>query len=192
LRKARRGFDDSSSPSASLASRDILFPGLVGGRKAAECRLFGSLVRTTRADSEARFGPFSVSLRPLSPTQPNHAHFGTDVGSSVDQWVTGDPKKCGFEGRPLRRCWPGSNHSVRYGPGSSPTCKSGNSPIVVARTPHHYSRFDAAGDRDRSKGLPCRPPRQGEGRRHRLGAMGLARLQADRADLPLEQSSPQE
>src|SRR5688572_16648514 len=33
---ARRGFDDSSSPSASLPSRDILFPLLISGRKPAE------------------------------------------------------------------------------------------------------------------------------------------------------------
>ena len=38
---------------------------------------------------EAHFGPFFVSLGRLSPTQPNHGHFGTDVGSSIIQRVGG-------------------------------------------------------------------------------------------------------
>ena len=37
LKSTQRGFDHSSSPSASLPSRDILFPLLISGRKPAEC-----------------------------------------------------------------------------------------------------------------------------------------------------------
>ena len=35
----------------------------------------------------AHFGPFFVSLGSLSPKQPNHGHFGTDVESSIIQRV---------------------------------------------------------------------------------------------------------
>jgi hypothetical protein len=35
--------------------------------------------------AEGRFGPFSVSLRPVSLTQPNHARFGTVIGSLKNQ-----------------------------------------------------------------------------------------------------------
>jgi hypothetical protein len=34
--------------------------------------------RTARPAHEPHFGLFSVSLGALSPTQPNHGHFGTD------------------------------------------------------------------------------------------------------------------
>jgi hypothetical protein len=61
----------------------------------------------------AHFGPFFVSLGPLSPKQPNHGHFGTDVESSIIQRVEWRLKVCGFERRPLRRGRPGSNDPVR-------------------------------------------------------------------------------
>jgi len=77
---------------------------------------FRPFLRTMTTGGKARFGPFSVSLRPFSLTQPNHARFGTDVRSSQSQWVKGRPKECGFEGRPLRRNELGSNDSVRYVP----------------------------------------------------------------------------
>jgi hypothetical protein len=82
LKMRKRVFDPSSSPSASLASPDILFPALGIGRNPAECRPFGSFIRTTGRGSKAHFRPYPVSLRPLSLTQPNHGHFGTDVRSS--------------------------------------------------------------------------------------------------------------
>ena len=93
LKKARRGFDDSSSPSASLPIRDILYSLLISGRKPAERGLLRPFVRTTASGLRGRFGPFSVSLGPLSPTQPNHGHFGTDVESSIIQRVEGAPKR---------------------------------------------------------------------------------------------------
>jgi hypothetical protein len=42
--------------------------------------------------------------------QPNHAHFGTDVGVQIIQWVTGHEKGCRFEKPSLRRSEQGSNH----------------------------------------------------------------------------------
>jgi hypothetical protein len=89
LKTQRRGFVDRTSPSASLASRDILFPALGIGRNPADRGHLRSFIRTTVTRSEAHFGPFPVSLWPLSLTQPNHAHFGTVTGTSTDQWVRG-------------------------------------------------------------------------------------------------------
>jgi hypothetical protein len=63
------------------------------------------------ARPEGHFGPFFVSLGRVSLTQPNHARFGTDVGSAQIQWFRESPKGCGFEGRPLRRREPGSKVS---------------------------------------------------------------------------------
>jgi hypothetical protein len=57
-----------------------------------------------------------VSLGALSPKQPNHGGFGTDVRSSKNQNVTGCPKGSEFERAPLRRNEPESNHSVPKGP----------------------------------------------------------------------------
>jgi hypothetical protein len=71
--EGRECFWSRSSPSASLASRDILFPRLASGRNGAECGPSRPFFRTTRTGPEAHFGPFSVSLRPSSLTQPNHA-----------------------------------------------------------------------------------------------------------------------
>ena len=126
----QRGFDHSSCPSASLASRDILFPALWCGRNPAECRPFGPFIRTTRRGSEAHFGPFPVSPRPLSLTQPNHGHFGTDVESSIIQWVGGRPKGVGFEKAPLRRSEQGSNYSIWYG-----SCASSAGPAAASLAP---------------------------------------------------------
>ena len=76
---AKRMFAASELPSASLPIWDILFPALGGGWNPAGRGHFRPLFRTTSTGLEARFGPFSVPLRPLSLTQPNHGHFGTDV-----------------------------------------------------------------------------------------------------------------
>ena len=46
----------------------------------------------------AYFGALSVSLRPFSLTQPNHAHFGTVTRSSTKQRVRGRPKARGLKG----------------------------------------------------------------------------------------------
>jgi hypothetical protein len=78
-------------------------------------RAFPPIVRTTGTRPEAHFGPFSASLRPLSLTQPNHGRFGTDVGSSTNQLVTGMLIGPGFERAALRRSKRGSNNSIRYG-----------------------------------------------------------------------------
>jgi hypothetical protein len=100
--------------SASLPIWDILFPRLASGRNGAECRPFRSFIRTAVTGSEAHFGPYPVSLRPLSLTQPNHGHFGTVVRSQPDQWVMRCQLGCGFESAALKRSEQGSNNSIRY------------------------------------------------------------------------------
>jgi hypothetical protein len=115
-RKSKRGkrmFAASELPSASLASRDILFQALSTGRNAAECQALRPFIRTTGGGPEAHFGPFSVSLGRLSLRQPNHGHFGTDVESSIIQVVGGRLKGAGFEKPPLRRSEQGSNYPVQ-------------------------------------------------------------------------------
>jgi hypothetical protein len=82
----------------------------------AEFGVLRPYVRTTDTGRGGRFGAFLVSLGPLSPKQPNHGHFGTDVESSIIQWVTGCPKGVGFEKPPLRRREQGSNCWVRHLP----------------------------------------------------------------------------
>jgi hypothetical protein len=112
--RAKRMFAASEPPSASLPIRDILFPLVVSGWNGAE---FGALrphVRTNDTGRGARFGPFLVSLGPLSQRQPNHGHFGTDVESSIIQRVGGLPKGSGFERIPLGRSEPGSNRLVQF------------------------------------------------------------------------------
>jgi hypothetical protein len=79
LKTRQRGFDDRTSPSASLPTRDILFPPLIRGRNPAECGDLRPFFRTTSTRLEAYFGLFSGSLAALSPTRPNHGRFGTDV-----------------------------------------------------------------------------------------------------------------
>jgi hypothetical protein len=116
---AKRMFAPSELPSASLASRDILFRPLDTGRNPAECRPLGSFIRTTRTGSEAHFGPFSVSLRPHSLTQPNHAHFGTVIGTSTDQWVRASPKERSLEEPPSGEGNTARTVRYRYGPSSS-------------------------------------------------------------------------
>jgi hypothetical protein len=116
--RVRRSSNDrtiSSHParSASLPIRDILFPAARIGRNPAECRRFCSFIRTTDTGREARFGPFSVSLRPLSLTQPNHARFGTDVRTALIQLVRWPMRECGFERAALRRSERDSNRSGR-------------------------------------------------------------------------------
>jgi hypothetical protein len=76
-------------------------------------RLSAHLSESMRTGFEAHFGPFPVSLRPLSPTQPNHRHLGTDVGSSIVQWVGGRPKRAGLKKPPPRRIEQGSNYPVQ-------------------------------------------------------------------------------
>ena len=123
LKTRRRGFDDSSSPSAKTPLRDILFHRVHRGRKPAECGHSWRIVRTTAPGPRGHFGPVSVSFGPLSPTQPNHGHFGTDVGIQITQWVRGRPGNAGFEKPPLRRSEPGSNrlvHCVCFRPHSGP------------------------------------------------------------------------
>jgi hypothetical protein len=89
------------------------FPLLIRGRKPAACGHSWQIVRTMGTGSRAHFGPFFVSLSPLSPKQPNHGHFGTDVESSIIQRVAWHPKGVGFAKAPLRQSEPGSNHLVR-------------------------------------------------------------------------------
>ena len=99
--------------SASLPSWDILFPALAAGRNGAERGPSRSFIRTTVTRFEAHFGPFPVSLRPFSLTQPNHAHFGTVIGTSTDQWVRGSPKERSLEEPPSGEG--NTARTVRYG-----------------------------------------------------------------------------
>ena len=96
LKMRQRGFDDNSSPSAKTPSRDILFLLLTSSRKPAERGHSRQIVRTMRTGWRAHFGPFAVSLAPLSPKQPNHGRFGTVVrslpesmGYSDASWAAG-------------------------------------------------------------------------------------------------------
>jgi hypothetical protein len=111
---AKRMLAASELPSAKTPCRDILFPAADVGRNGAECGPSWQFIRTKDPARKAYFGPFCGSLGPLSPRQPNHGHFGTDVESSIIQWVGGHPKGSGFGKAPLRRSEPGSNRSVRY------------------------------------------------------------------------------
>jgi hypothetical protein len=76
LKKARRGFVDRTSPSASLASRDILYRPTGAGRNGAECGALRPCIRTTGTGRRTPFEPFCASLRPLSLAQLNHGQFG--------------------------------------------------------------------------------------------------------------------
>jgi hypothetical protein len=80
--------------SASLAIRDILFPALGAGLNGAECGHLRPFFRTTGAGLRPDFGSFSGSQGPPSLTQPNHGHFGTDVGSShIQRLCAGRPAR---------------------------------------------------------------------------------------------------
>jgi hypothetical protein len=130
---AKRMFAASERPSASLPSPDVLFPTSDDRRNGAECGRFGPFFRTTRGGPEAHFGPFSVSLCRVSPTQPNHARFGTDVRSSQNQSVRESPRGRGFERAALRRSRLGSKRSG-----------------FVGGQPRRGSRRNTLGPRDRS------------------------------------------
>jgi hypothetical protein len=115
-------------------------------------RAFPPIVRTTGTRPEAHFGPFSASLRPLSLTQPNHGRFGTDVGSSTNQLVTGMLIGPGFERAALRRSKRGSNNSIRYG------CRAdrNRAPRGVAGADRRRARLGPSRERPPAEGLLCR------------------------------------
>ena len=113
--RARADGSIADTPSAKTPSRDILFLLLTRRRKPAERGHSRQIVRTMRTGWRAHFGPFAVSLAPLSPKQPNHGRFGTVVRSLPDQWVMRCQLGRGFESAALRRSEQGSNHSIRYG-----------------------------------------------------------------------------
>jgi hypothetical protein len=119
--------------------RDILFPLLISGRNPADCGHSRQIVRTMRTGLRAHFGPFFVSRGPLSPKQPNHGRFGTDVEVQIIQRVVGRATRCGFDGRPLRRGRPGSNHrfSVSASGRTADLPWGGFDRLVVTRTRHH-------------------------------------------------------
>jgi hypothetical protein len=96
-----------------MPSRDILFPLPISGRKPADCGHSWQIVRTMRSGWRGHFGPFPVSLGPLSPTQPNHAQFGTDIRSSTEQWVTETRRGAGSKG--ARSGGVNSERTVRFG-----------------------------------------------------------------------------
>jgi hypothetical protein len=83
--------------------------------EARRTRPFPAIVRTMRTGWRAHFGPFAVSLAPLSRKQPNHGRFGTVVRRLPDQWVMRCQLGRGFESAALRRSEQGSNHSIQYG-----------------------------------------------------------------------------
>jgi hypothetical protein len=93
---------DSSNPacSASLASRDVLFPPPIGGRNPAERGHSWQIVRTMGTGLRTHFGPFSVSRGPLSPTQPNHPRLGTDVSRSSINALADTRTGLGLKGAP--------------------------------------------------------------------------------------------
>jgi hypothetical protein len=80
LKTRRRGFDDSSSPSASLPIRDIL---IWSPEPAGMAQNLGVRAHTSEPPGHAN-GPFravSRLSRATFSTQPNHGRFGTDVES---------------------------------------------------------------------------------------------------------------
>jgi hypothetical protein len=105
-----------------------------------------------RTGSRAHFGPFFVSLGPLSPKQPNHGHFGTDVESSRIQRVGGRLKGVGFEKPPLRRSEQGSNCPVRRGRYSVASAALPSATDMAAKWPRRQyltlSRHSGVGQRD--------------------------------------------
>jgi hypothetical protein len=93
--------------------QDILFSPLISGRNSPECGHSWQIVRTMRTGLRAYFGPFFVSLRPLSLKQPNHARFGTDVKSSQNQWVRRNLRGAGLkEPRSAEVNW---DRTIRFG-----------------------------------------------------------------------------
>ena len=50
-----------------------------GGPEPRRMQAFATILPNHGHRPQAYFEPFSVSLGPLSPTQPNHGHFGTDI-----------------------------------------------------------------------------------------------------------------
>jgi hypothetical protein len=96
-------------PSAKTPCRDILFRHSAQGQNPAACGRSRQYVRTTDPARKAHFGPFFVSLGPLSPTQPNHGHSSTDVEAREFNGFERTRKGAGLEGRSLRRSEQGSN-----------------------------------------------------------------------------------
>ena len=99
---ARRGFDDSSSPSAKPPIRDILFPLLISGRKPAEVR--PSPANCPNHEDGLR-GPFwaisCLSSAPFSDaTEPRPFWYGCWKLDNSMSWRT--PEGNGFERIPAR------------------------------------------------------------------------------------------
>ncbi len=81
-----------------------------------------------RTGWRAHFGSFFVSLGSLSPKQPKHGHFGTDVESSGNSMIWRTLRGNGFERIPLGRSEPGSNrlvHCVCLGRTADLSCEAG-------------------------------------------------------------------
>ena len=137
LKTRRRGFDDSSSPSAS---RDILFSSLRAAESPQNAGLRGYLSEPRAAAAKAASGHFpspslSLSLSALPPMEPNHGRFGTDVRNSQNQWVSSRPCGRGFERAALRRSEHGSN--IRFGSDVRMTCFPCAAGPLAARVPKH-------------------------------------------------------
>jgi hypothetical protein len=77
-------------------------------------RAFAAFLPNHGSWPEARFWVVFRLSGPPSLTQPNHGHFGTDVGSSHIQWLKDRSKGRWFESRPVRRSKLGANEMVRY------------------------------------------------------------------------------
>ena len=112
LKIGRRGFADSSSPSAKMPSWDILFSALCRGRNRAEFGPSRPFFRTTGTGPQAHFGPFSLSVGLPSLTQPNHGRFGTDVRTAQPQWVRRSPR--GVGSKELRSGGVSRDRTIRF------------------------------------------------------------------------------
>jgi hypothetical protein len=93
---AKRMFAASELPSAKTPCRDILFPALSAGLNPAELGPSG-VISEPRAPARRPFRVISVSLGQVFLTQPNHARFGTDVGSGEIQGLRESPKGSGLK-----------------------------------------------------------------------------------------------
>ena len=146
----KRGFNDRSSPSASLPSRDILFRGPRRRPEWRRCGPSGTFIRTIGACAQAHFEPFLCSPGALSLTQPNLGDFGTDLKTYGIQKVAESSASVRFEERLIRRSERGSNWLVQYGmsPGGARLTKPAATKLRAAQLPDrgHPSQLHASFD----------------------------------------------
>jgi hypothetical protein len=116
-------FAASELPSANTPCRDILFPLLIRGRKAADCGRSWQIVRTMRTGSRPVSGRFSsLSAHFLRSNRTTAILVRMLKADNSNGWM--GPEGGRFEKLPLGRSEPGSNllvHCVCFRPHSGPS-----------------------------------------------------------------------